>query len=165
MIRPSPDPVQHGGGPAGVLQRPLNDPLKKHFIHGIGTGKRRQDTPFPQPEQGLQIGVLVSPGGPGDIPSRLGEGRRVEDDEIVGFLRLPEIRKTSARTTGWSSVEMPLAARFSRARPQASSETSTETTRFAPPRPQATENPPVKENPLKTIAPAHSPPRSARFSR
>ncbi len=77
-----------------------HDFFKEFLIDVIGTGKGGQQAALPQVPERLQIDVLVAPGCPHHILSGLGKGRRVQDDQIKGIVRFPEILKNVRLNNG-----------------------------------------------------------------
>ena len=50
----------------------------------VGAGARHQNPAWRQQPQGAQVDLFISGDGGVHMPAALGEGRRVEDDQLVG---------------------------------------------------------------------------------
>jgi len=75
---------------SGLEGRLENDLLEKPFVDVVGTGERQHEPRAADPLEGQTVDVLIAAAGGDDVGFFLGEGRRVEDDEVVVEGRLPQ---------------------------------------------------------------------------
>ena len=64
-----------------------NNLLEEIPVHMVGAGKGEEEALRPQQAEGLQVEVLISPGGPGKGALLFGKGRRIENDDIIAGLK------------------------------------------------------------------------------
>jgi len=76
-------PLNDADPPSRLERRLKNDLLEEPLVDVVGTGERQHEPRAADSLEGQAVDVLVAAAGSDDVGLFLGEGRRVENDEVV----------------------------------------------------------------------------------
>ena len=75
--------LENADAPARLMGGLENDLLEEALVHEMGAGEGQDQARRPDPLEGQPVDIFVAAAGPNDVGPFLGEGRGIEDDEIV----------------------------------------------------------------------------------